>query len=208
MNIAPRPLRPLLGHSSLILSGFFPRYMNVIQRHALYTNRCCYSSAASDIFDQTLNKAPETKKDTIIYKSPSIKTSLKKLTKISRQIAGKKLEDAIIQMDFSKKKAARDVAKTLRNARTRAINSKLDKDTLFIDQSWVGKGIYIKQLWFKGRGRMSIRKRPRTHIKVMIKDIKTLKQREIQEKKRKECKPVWVPLPNKQIYNKAIGFTC
>lgn len=111
-------------------------------------------------------------------------------------------------MDFSKKKAARDVAKTLRNARTRAINSKLDKDTLFIDQSWVGKGIYIKQLWFKGRGRMSIRKRPRTHIKVMIKDIKTLKQREIQEKKRKECKPVWVPLPNKQIYNKAIGFTC
>ncbi|KTW25862.1 hypothetical protein T552_03136 [Pneumocystis carinii B80] len=202
------PLKSLLVHSSLNLPGFFSRYINNVQRHVLYKNKCCYLSTVSDIFDKILDKAPKTNKDMITYKSPCIKTSLKKLTKISRQIAGKKLEDAILQMDFSKKKAARDVAKMLRNARTRAINSKLDENTLFIDQSWVGKGIYIKQLWFRGRGRMSIRRRPRTHIKIIVKDITTLKQREIKEKKKKESKPVWVPLPNKQIYNKSIGFTC
>ncbi|KAG5439027.1 hypothetical protein PCANB_002359 [Pneumocystis canis] len=144
----------------------------------------------------------------IIYKSPSIKISPKKLTKIAKQIAGKKLEDAILQMDFSNKRAAQNVAKSLRNARIRAINKKLDEKTLFVDQALVGKGIYIKQPWFKGRGRMSIRQRPRAHIKMIIKDITTLEQRKKKAQAQQKRKPVWVQLPNKPIYNKAIGFTC
>ncbi|KAG5519086.1 hypothetical protein PMAC_002172 [Pneumocystis sp. 'macacae'] len=137
-----------------------------------------------------------------------MKTSPKKLTKIAKQIAGKKLKDAILQMDFSKKKAAKNVAESLKNARIRAINNELDENTLFVDQALVGKGIYIKQPWFRGRGRMSIRRRPRAHIRMIIKDITALEQRKKKAQTRQKHKAVWVQIPNKPIYNKAIGFTC
>lgn len=54
-------------------------------------------------------------------KSPSIKTSVKKLMMLARQVAGKKLDDAMVQMRFSKKKAAKDVLRHLRYAKNKAI---------------------------------------------------------------------------------------
>ncbi|KAI4173861.1 MAG: hypothetical protein LQ346_008322 [Caloplaca aetnensis] len=48
-------------------------------------------------------------------------TSVKKLMPLARQIAGKPVEDAIIQMRFSKKRVAKDVRKHLEYARDEAI---------------------------------------------------------------------------------------
>ena len=56
-----------------------------------------------------------------LSKSPMIKTSVKKLGPLARQIAGKPIEEAIIQMRFSKKRAALDVRKHLEYARDEAI---------------------------------------------------------------------------------------
>ncbi|KAL8801268.1 MAG: hypothetical protein Q9182_004575 [Xanthomendoza sp. 2 TL-2023] len=56
-----------------------------------------------------------------LCKSPFYPTSVKKLMPLARQIAGKPIEEAIIQMRFSKKKVARDVKKHLEYARDRAI---------------------------------------------------------------------------------------
>ncbi|KAL9612407.1 MAG: hypothetical protein Q9167_003001 [Letrouitia subvulpina] len=56
-----------------------------------------------------------------LSKSAMLKTSVKKLSPLARQIAGKPIEEAIIQMRFSKKKAARDVKKHLEYARDQAI---------------------------------------------------------------------------------------
>ena len=56
-----------------------------------------------------------------LVKSPFIKTSVKKLYPLARQIAGKPLEEAMVQMRFSKKKAAADVLKHLQHARDQAI---------------------------------------------------------------------------------------
>lgn len=50
-----------------------------------------------------------------------LKTSVKKLSPLARQIAGKSVEDAIVQMRFSKKLAAREVLKHLEYARDQAI---------------------------------------------------------------------------------------
>ncbi|GAB7343380.1 hypothetical protein MBLNU457_1419t1 [Dothideomycetes sp. NU457] len=57
-------------------------------------------------------------------KSPNLKTSIKKLNPLARQIAGKTLEEAITQMRFSKKKVAREVLEHLEYARDRAIVSR------------------------------------------------------------------------------------
>jgi ribosomal protein L22 len=55
------------------------------------------------------------------YKSPFLPTSIKKLTKVMNQIAGKTVEEALVQLRFSKKKVARDVWKGLKMARDEAI---------------------------------------------------------------------------------------
>ena len=59
-----------------------------------------------------------------LVKSPFIKTSIKKLGPLARQIAGKPVDEALLQMRFSKKKAARDVIKHLKYARDQAIVAK------------------------------------------------------------------------------------
>lgn len=54
-------------------------------------------------------------------KSPWLPTSVKKLVHLSRQIAGKSVDDALVQMRYSKKKMAKEIAYQLELARDRAI---------------------------------------------------------------------------------------
>ncbi|MCJ1293810.1 54S ribosomal protein L22, mitochondrial [Xylographa carneopallida] len=56
-----------------------------------------------------------------VTKSQFLETSIKKLGPLARQIAGKPIEDAIIQMRFSKKRVAGEVLKHLRYARDEAV---------------------------------------------------------------------------------------
>jgi ribosomal protein L22 len=56
-----------------------------------------------------------------LSKSHFFKTSMKKLAPLARQISGKSIDEAILQMRFSKKKAAIDVRKHLIQARDEAI---------------------------------------------------------------------------------------
>ncbi|MCJ1442526.1 MAG: 54S ribosomal protein L22, mitochondrial [Stictis urceolatum] len=56
-----------------------------------------------------------------LSKSPFFTTSVKKMVPLARQIAGKSVEDALVQMRFSKKRAARAVMKHLRLARDEAV---------------------------------------------------------------------------------------
>ena len=56
-----------------------------------------------------------------LSRSHFFKTSMKKLAPLARQIAGKSIDEAILQMRFSAKKAAKDVRKHLIQARDEAI---------------------------------------------------------------------------------------
>jgi ribosomal protein L22 len=56
-----------------------------------------------------------------LSKSHFFKTSVKKLMMLARQIAGKDLDEAMLQMRFSKKKAAREVLAHLKHAKNEAI---------------------------------------------------------------------------------------
>ncbi|KAL4788623.1 ribosomal protein L22/L17 [Aspergillus varians] len=56
-----------------------------------------------------------------VSKSHWFKTSIKKLGPLARQIAGKNIDEAILQMQFSKKKAAKDVLGHLKHAKNIAI---------------------------------------------------------------------------------------
>ena len=91
------------------------------------------------------------------------KTSMKKLAPLSRQIMGKSVEDAITQMRFSPKKAARDVLAHLRHTRDEAIVRKgMDPGEMYISQAWVGRGTYGKGLNHRARGRIDMLRLPYT----------------------------------------------
>jgi ribosomal protein L22 len=57
----------------------------------------------------------------IRVRSPFLPTSWKKLVHLSRQIAGKTVDDALVQMRYSKKKMAKEIAYHLELAKDRAI---------------------------------------------------------------------------------------
>jgi ribosomal protein L22 len=63
----------------------------------------------------------KTQERQLLSKSHDFKTSVKKLNPLARQIVGKTVEEAIVQMRFSKKKAARDVLEHLEHAKNEAI---------------------------------------------------------------------------------------
>lgn len=161
----------------------------------------------------------------LLSKSHDFKTSVKKLNPLARQIAGKTVEEAIIQMRFSKKKAARDVLEHLEHAKNEAIvkrgmglslGKKLehplklqmkdgkrvkveDPTTIYVDQAWVGRGLYGTTPDHRARGQINIMKNPTTSLSVVLKEaatrIRLHKEREEKFKNRK----VWVQLPNRPI---------
>jgi ribosomal protein L22 len=125
----------------------------------------------------------------ILSKSHDLKTSVKKLGPLARQIAGKPIEEAIVQMRFSKKKAAKDVREHLEFARNEAIVRRgmglgsvngtkgeptnimtkegkrmriKDRTGLYVDQAWVGKGPYGVTPDHRARGQINLMKNPTT----------------------------------------------
>lgn len=124
-----------------------------------------------------------------LSKSHMFKTSLKKLYPLARQIAGKTVEDAIMQMRFSKKKVAKDVKEHLEHARNEAIVRRgmglgeangtkgdpavieirkgkrtivNDRTGIYVDQAWVGRGSFEKEGEYRARGRMNVLRHPST----------------------------------------------
>ena len=127
----------------------------------------------------------------LLHKSEFMATSLKKLVMLSRQIAGKNVNDAITQMRWSKKKMAAEVCYYLEEARDTAIAHRgmglgrvngetfnkpkkiqtkegkwlevTDPTSMYIAQSWVGRGPWRKkELEYKGRGHTGLKKSPAT----------------------------------------------
>ena len=83
-----------------------------------------------------------------------IKTSPQKLNLVAAMIRGKKVERALADLTFSKKRIALDVKKCLQSAIANAENNHgLDVDGLVVAEAWVGKNLVMK----RGRPRARVR---------------------------------------------------
>lgn len=140
--------------------------------------------------------------------SRKLPTSLKKLGALARLIQHKPLSHAMLQMKFSNRRHGPHLEKLLRNAKEGAVRKGMDEESLVIDQAWVTKGKYIKRMWFKGRGRMAVQRRPRVGIDIRIRDKTTLERRAAVAKQKTVMKMMkGGGLVNKPIYNSAT-FSC
>lgn len=107
--------------------------------------------------------------------------SPQKLNLLAHQIAGKPIDFAIVQMQFSAKKAARRIKATLAMARDHAEAKGMDPATLVVAEAWVTKGFFFKAYDIKGRGRAGIKHRPMSRMSVVLRPGQTWEQRDAAE---------------------------
>lgn len=108
------------------------------------------------------------------YSTARFRISPRKLQMLAHQIGeGKPLDYAIVQMQFSHKRAASRVKSMLALARDHAIAKGMDPAKLVVAEAWVGKGRTHKKIEFKGRGRIGVVTSPQAHMSVVLREGKT-----------------------------------
>lgn len=108
------------------------------------------------------------------YSTANFRISPRKLQLLADQIGGgKPIDYAILQMQFSHKRAAKRIKSTLALARDHASAKGMDVAKLVVAEAWVGKGRTFKRVEIKGRGRMGIRKSFQAKMSVVLREGKT-----------------------------------
>ena len=84
-----------------------------------------------------------------------LRVSPQKLNLVAGLIRGKKVATALADLEFSRKRIAKDVRKCLQSAIANAENNhELDIDDLVVAEAHVGKALVLKRFSPRGRGRM------------------------------------------------------
>jgi large subunit ribosomal protein L22 len=98
-----------------------------------------------------------------------MRVSPQKLNLVAQLIRGKKVATALADLEFSRKRIAKDVRKCLESAIANAENNHdLDVDELVVAEAHVGKSIVIKRFVARGRGRMSRILKPFSHLTIVV----------------------------------------
>ncbi len=99
----------------------------------------------------------------------NLRVSPRKLNLVAQLIRGKKVSTALADLEFSRKRIARDVKKCLESAIANAENNHdLDIDDLVVRQAYVGKSIVMKRIQFHGRGRTGRVTKPFANITIIV----------------------------------------
>jgi large subunit ribosomal protein L22 len=101
-----------------------------------------------------------------------LRVSPQKLNLLAQLIRGKKVDKALADLTFSRKRIARDVKKTLESAIANAENNhNLDVDALIVSETYVGKGLVMKRLKAGARGRSTRIEKPFAQITVIVRQV-------------------------------------
>lgn len=102
-----------------------------------------------------------------------IRTSPQKLNLVAEMIRGLHVNDALIQLTFSKKRTAKDVKKLLQSAIANAENNhNLDVDRLYVAEATVGKALVMKRFRARARGRGAKILKPFSNLYITVREEK------------------------------------
>ncbi len=102
------------------------------------------------------------------------KHSPQKLNLLAQQIRGMPVQKAMDEMKFSRKRAAKDVYKTLYSAMSNAENNHdLDIDSLVVSEAFVGKNLVLKRIRARARGRAARILKPFAQLTIILRDTST-----------------------------------
>ncbi|GIT90273.1 50S ribosomal protein L22 [Jannaschia pagri] len=102
----------------------------------------------------------------------SLRTSPQKLNLVAAMIRGKKVEKALSDLAFSKKRIAIDVRKCLQSAIANAENNhNLDVDELIVAEAFVGKNLTMKRGRPRARGRFGRITKPFAELTIKVRQV-------------------------------------
>ncbi len=101
-----------------------------------------------------------------------MRVSPQKLNLLAQLIRGKKVDRALADLTFSRKRIAKDVKKTLESAIANAENNHdLDVDALVVSEAYVGKNLVLKRMRPRARGRAGRIEKPFSQITVILRQV-------------------------------------
>ena len=107
----------------------------------------------------------------------NVRCSPRKLSLVCNFIKGKKADLALRDLEFSRKRIAKDVSKTVKSAISNAENNnQYDIDNLFVKEAYVGKSLVMKRFRPRAKGRASPIKKPFSRITIVLEEKKIKKE--------------------------------
>jgi large subunit ribosomal protein L22 len=102
----------------------------------------------------------------------SLRVSPQKLNLVAGLIRGKKVEQALAELEFSEKRIAGDVRKCVMSAVANAENNHaLDVNDLIVAEAYVGKNLVMKRFHARGRGRGASILKPFSQLTVVVRQV-------------------------------------
>ena len=114
-------------------------------------------------------KIKDSKNKTVRSINNNVRSSVRKLNPILRNIVGKKVEVAIRDLQFSEKRITKDIRKTISSAVANAENNfQYDIDKLFIKEAYCGKQVIMKRFRARAKGRAAPILKPYSNLTIIL----------------------------------------
>jgi large subunit ribosomal protein L22 len=105
----------------------------------------------------------------------NIRSSVRKLNPILKEIVGKKVEVAIRDLQFSEKRITKDIRKTISSAVANAENNyQYDIDKLIVKEAYCGKKIVMKRFRPRAKGRAAPILKPYSSVTIILSEAKKM----------------------------------
>ena len=102
----------------------------------------------------------------------NLRVSPRKLNEVASIIRGKKVESALADLTFSRRRIAADVKKTLESAIANAENNHdLDINELVVAEAYVGKNLVMKRWTPRARGRVGRIEKFFSEITIVVRQV-------------------------------------
>ena len=120
-------------------------------------------------------KTKDNKNKTVRSINNNVRSSVRKLNPILRNIVGKKVEVAIRDLQFSEKRITKDIRKTISSAVANAENNfQYDIDKLIVKEAYCGKKIVMKRFRPRAKGRAAPILKPYSSVTIILSEIKKM----------------------------------
>ena len=117
-------------------------------------------------------KIDKIKDNTVRSVNNNIRSSVRKLNPILKDIVGKKVDIAIRNLEFSEKRISKDIRKTINSAVANAENNfQYDIDKLIVKEAYCGKKITMKRFRPRAKGRAAPILKPYSSVTIILSEL-------------------------------------
>ena len=105
----------------------------------------------------------------------NVRSSTRKLNPILKDLVGKKVDIALRNLDFSEKRIAKDIRKTISSAIANAENNfQYNIDKLIVKEAYCGKQIVMKRFRPRAKGRAAPILKPYSNVTIILSESKKM----------------------------------